>query len=469
MIDNDHPLTKTLRLRRFTCTGTCAVVAAAGWILMGQALGQTAPKLPAVGDGSIQETLDANPGQMIYVPPGDFEISQKLRLIHDRSGLFGPGRIIQTNPDVPIIEIERATGVRLRDLTLSRADGRMQTSAEGILARECRDLVIEDVQVLDNRTSSAAIVLRQCRTSQVRSCLVRNYMRISVDDRTGSEDWGYAFHCIDGTGIAVHDSQATLIQASRVIEENLLPTPENKQKFHLGAFVKKNPQKGLLLSQKVWDEEYVNNWHQGSAIVVTGPESSDGIQILGNYIENAAQGIDIHADHVTVSQNIVNNAFMGMKAMHGSRHVLILGNQFMKNDLWSIGLMPGAASHAAQPGQEAQLAVQDNGDGGSIIAHNIISQFGYGHAHWIWGSDGTPLRFDAGQQPDDPPLSEVIVQGNLVYDTGRDQPAANGQASTESPRYVYAVRVSADAKGLHFSNNLFHPGTGGISNVELPP
>jgi len=294
-------------------------------------------------------------------------------------------------------------------------------------------------------------------------------MRISVDDRTGSADWGYAFHCIDGTGIAVHDSQATLIPGNRVIEENLLPTPETKQQFHLGAFVKKNPQKGVLLSQKVWDEEYVNNWHQGSAIVVTGPESSDGIQILGNYIENAAQGIDIHADHVTVSQNIVNNAFMGMKAMHGSRHVLILGNQFIKNDLWSIGLMPGAASHAAKPGPKAQPAVHDNGDGGSIIAHNIISQFGYGHAHWIWGSDGTPLRFDTGQQPDDPPLSEVIVQGNLVYDTGRDQLAADGQVSTESPRYVYAVRVSSDAKGLHFSNNLFHPGTGGISNVELKP
>jgi len=469
MINTDHPLNKSLRVDRFTRKGTCVVVAAAGLILLGQALGQTAPKLSAVGYGSIQEALDANPGQMIYVPPGDYEISQKIRLTRDRSGLFGPGRIIQTNPDLPIIEIERATEVRIRDLTLSRAEGRMQTGTEGILAIQCRDLAIQDVQVLDNRTRSAAIVLRQCRTSQVRSCLVRNYMRISVDDRTGSADWGYAFHCIDGTGIAVHDSQATLIQGNRVIEENLLPTPENKQKFHLGAFVKKNPQKGLLLSRKVWDEEYVNNWHQGSAIVVTGPESSDGIQILGNYIENAAQGIDIHADHVTVSQNIVNNAFMGMKAMHGSRHVLILGNQFIKNDLWSIGLMPGAASHAAKPGDGVRAAVGENGDGGSIIANNIISQFGYGHAHWIWGNDGTPLRFDTGQQPDDPPLSEVIVQGNLVYDTARDQLAADGQVSAESPRYVYAVRVSPDAKGLHFSNNLFHPGTGGISNVELKP
>jgi len=110
MIDTDHPLNKSLRVDRFTRKGTCAVVAAAGLILIGQALGQTAPKLSAVGYGSIQEALDANPGQMIYVPPGDYEISQKIRLTHDRSGLFGLGRIIQTNPDLPINLFHPGTG-----------------------------------------------------------------------------------------------------------------------------------------------------------------------------------------------------------------------------------------------------------------------------------------------------------------------------------------------------------------------
>ena len=37
--------------------------------------------------------------------------------------------------------------------------------------------------------------------------------------------------------------------------------------------------------------------------------------------------------------------------MHGSRNVIITGNQFTKNDLWAIGLMPGAASHPAGDGQ----------------------------------------------------------------------------------------------------------------------
>ena len=62
---------------------------------------------------------------------------------------------------------------------------------------------------------------------------------------------------------------------------------------------------------------------------------------------------------ITVSGNIVINAFIGMKAMHGSRNVLITGNQFTRNSLWAIGLMPGAAANA------------ENFDGGSIISNNL--------------------------------------------------------------------------------------------------
>jgi hypothetical protein len=139
-----------------------------------------------------------------------------------------------------------------------------------------------------------------------------------------------------------------------------------------------------------------------------------------------------------------------MKAMHGSRHVLIAANQFIKNDLWSIGLMPGAASRAGV-----------NTDGGSIIANNIISDFGHGHSHWIWAGSAAPLRFSRGQKPDNPPLTDVIIQGNIVSGRG-DEP----------PRYKYAVLIESGGngpKGLHFSNNIFHPGAQGVSNVELKP
>ena len=396
---------------------------------------------------SIQEALDANPGRKIFVPAGDYTITEKIRIRGERAGLFGPGRIVQQNPDQPVIEIEDATGSEIRDLTLTRPEGRMETDCEGILAIRCRDLVIDNVRVIDNRTRSGAITLRECQDSRVSLCLVRNYMRVSIDDRTGNNDWGYAFHCTDGTGISVSYSTGILIEGNRVVEENLVPTPEIKGAHKLGNFVKRNPQKGAVVSQQAWDAGYTDNWQQGSGIIVTAPEVSDLTRILGNHIENAAQGIDLHCDHVIVSQNIVANAFIGMKAMHGSRNVLISGNQFTRNSLWAIGLMPGAAAHA------------ENFDGGSIIANNIISDFGHGDAHWIWGNDCSPFKFDTGQQPDDPPLSDVTVQGNIVQSIGK-------------PRYQYAVIIAGGPntpRGLHFSNNLFHPGSQGVANKALPP
>ncbi len=267
------------------------------WLGVAAAWGQTASRpageISVAAYRSIQEAIDANPGRMLFVPPGDHTAADKVRLRSDRSGLYGPGRIVQTNPGVPIVE-------------------------------------------------------------------------------------------------------------------------------------------------------------------------------------NAAQGIDIHADHVIVAQNIVNDAFMGMKAMHGSRHVLIVGNQFSKSALWAIGLMPGAASHAGGAG-EGGKPVEPNVDGGSIIAQNIISDFGYGKSYWIWGGSGHecfPILLDRGQKPTNPPLADVLIQGNVVYDTGRDGVLADGTVKAQPPRYQYAVRVTDGPfgpKGLHFSGNLFHPGTAGVANVELKP
>ncbi len=396
---------------------------------------------------SIQAALDANPNRMRFVPAGDYMIKDKIRIRGQRSGLFGPGRIIQESDDQPVIEIENADGAEIRDLTLTRSEGKMETNNEGILAIKCRDLVIDNVRVIDNRTRSGAIALRESQNCRISRCLVRNYMRVTIDDRTKSEGYGYAFNCTDGTGISVSYSTGTMIEGNRIIEANLVPTPEIKAKHKLGDFVKKNAQKGSIVNQVLWDAEYTDNWQQGSGLIVTAPMVSDLTRILGNHIENAAQGIDLHADHVIVSNNVIVNSFMGMKAMHGSRNVIITGNQFVKNSLWAIGLMPGAAAHA------------DNSDGGSIIANNIISDFGHGDAHWVWGDERSPIKFDTGQQPDDPPLTDVIITGNVIHSIGK-------------PRYKYAVILPGGPnapRGLHFSNNLFHPGTEGVANTELPP
>lgn len=416
-------------------------------LALGTALGWCAGEPSAASFPSIQAALDAHPGRMIFVPPGDYPISEKIRIRGERSGLYGPGRIIQKNPAHPIVEIENADAAEIRDLTLTRSGDAQETDKEGVLAIKCRELVLDNVRVIDNRTRSGAITLRECDGARVSRCLVRNYMRVSIDDRTSSEDWGYAFNCTDGTGISVAYSTGTLIEGNRVVETNFLPTPEMKETHKLGDWIKKNPVKGTFVNQQTWDAEYSDNWQQGSGIIVTAPMVSDLTRILGNHIENAAQGIDLHADHVIVSGNVIVNSFMGMKAMHGSRNVLITGNQFVKNSLWAIGLMPGAAANS------------ENADGGSVVANNIISGFGHGDAHWIWGAERSPLKFDSGQEPDDPPLTDVLVEGNLVQNSG---PA----------RYAYAVIVGGGPKtprGLHFANNLFPRGSQGVANIDLQP
>ncbi len=415
--------------------------------------------------GSIQEALDANPHQVVYLPTGDHKINDRVLIRTDRSGLYGPGRIVQTNSKAAILQIRNAKDVQLHDLTLSRAKGSEEATAEALFIHQSEDVVIDNVQVIDNRSNAGALTIRECQNVKVRNCLIRNYMRISVDDRTKSMDWGYAFRCIDGTGISVTSSRGTVLQGNQVIEKQLLPMLEVKEKYGLGEFIKKNEKKGTIISQETWDREYTSNWHQGSAIIVTSPTESDYTQILGNYIENAAQGIDLHSDHVIVSQNIVNNALIGMKAMHGSRHVLIIGNQFSKNDLWSIGLMPGAASYAAAEAKEDSEARKSNSDGGSIIANNIISEFGYGNAHWNWGNASAPIRIDEGQKPDNPPVSAVIIQGNIVYNTGNDE----ASDEDKGPRYNYAIQINQKATEIRVSNNILQPGQDGISNVELKP
>ena len=405
-----------------------------------------AAEVSSVDYPSIQAALDANPGAVVFVPAGDHLLTEKLRLRAGHGGLRGPGRLVQQNPQQPILEIEDAAGVEVRDLTLTRPADKEETDREAVLALRCRDLVLENVKVIDHPTRAGAITLRECRDSRISRCLVRNYMRVTVDDRTASPDWGYAFHCTDGTGLSIQACSGTLIEGNRIVEERLRPTPELKAQHKLGDWSKRNPVRGHFINAETWERGYTDNWQQGSGLIVTSPTASDLTRILGNHIENAAQGIDLHSDHVIVAHNVIVNSFMGMKAMHGSRNVLITGNQFVKNCLWAFGLMPGAAATA------------ENYDGGSIIADNLISDFGHGDAHWIWGSERSPFKFDTGQQADDPPLTDVLVRGNLIHNPG-------------PPRYKVAVILPDGPnapRGMHFADNLFPPGTAGVANRELP-
>lgn len=400
---------------------------------------------------SLQTALDANPGRVVRLP-GETVVSNAVVVSTDGSGISGPGRIVQMNPSQPVLVIRGAGHVRVEGVELTRGAGAEEATQPGLSADAVEHLTVDGVRVRENRSQRGAIEIHNSSHVAIRNCLVANYSTIGVDDRTGSgvgdQNYGYAFQCIDGTGILVKSSRGVAIVGNRVIEERLRPTPDMKDRHRLGSFTKRNERKGPLISQAAWDAGYVGNWHQGSAILVSSPETTDLVRIADNHIENAAQGIDIHADRVIVTGNFVHNAFMGMKAMHGARHVLIANNIFSRNSLWSIGLMPGAAAHAG------------NTDGDSIIAQNIISEFGRGDAAWMW-PDGRPIRFDRGQMPDDPPLRNVLVIGNVISDPALDPPEGDPPGA---PRYDFAVSGLRAAEGVVLENNLFPPGRRGVTD-----
>ncbi len=424
---------------------------------------------------SIQAAIDANPGREIFVPAGDHSVDKTVRITGEGTSLVGPGKIVMVNPGVHILEIEHARNVRIEGVTLTRPEGQMDTQKEGLLISDARSIIVERVKVINNRTRSGSIRLSDVHDGRILNCEIRNYMTIAIDDRTQNvELLGYAFRCIDGTGIVCDTCRGTLIQGNLIVEDNLRPTPEVKERHQLGKFTKKNPKKGLLISQEVWDAEYTNNWHQGSALIVTGPTRSDLTRILGNQIENAAQGIDIHSDHVIIANNIVNNSFIGMKAMHGSRNVMVTGNQFSRATLWAIGFMSGSGAFPAVPAKGDRPAVAANVDGGSLIANNIVSQFGYGDSYWMWkDSSRGVFRFDNGQELSDPPLRDVLVVGNVISNPDPDENPDAVHDAKDFPRYHYAVRIESgkesSPRNLQFGNNQFPAGSVGVSNIPLAP
>ncbi len=424
---------------------------------------------------SLQAAIDANPGKMIMVPPGDYELSQSLLIDKEGTGLYGYGRIIQTNPETTIIRIDGTSRVRIEGLTLTRPEGKMDSTQEGIVAVGSKNVEMVDLKVIDHRSKAGAIVLRDSEDCTIRGCLVENYKTITVDDRTDDPRSGYAFKCIDGTGIIVRYSNGTLIEGNRIVDKTFLPTRENKEKYHLGEVTIMPKEPGPFTPRDLFETRYTNNWHQGSGILVTGLGDSHHTILNGNYIENPAQGIDIHSDYITVTNNIIRNSMIGMKAMHGSRHVLISNNQFNRVDLWGILLMPGAGSHAAEAAREGQEARAANTDGGTIVTNNIITEFGFGDQYWNWEGRGNhtcnAISLQGGQLPENPPLRDVLIQGNVVYDNGRDKVIVDGKPEVVPPRFRYAIWVEREKQpipeNILIQGNLFHRGSEGFSNIDL--
>jgi hypothetical protein len=397
--------------------------------------------------------------------------------------LTGAGIILQTDAKGPVIHIQGANHVVLRDLTVARPADSDDTSKAGVLIEDSDNVRVEDVRVIDNHSNGASIRLRRSSYGRVENCYILNYRRIAIDDRTGNPLYGYAFRCIDGTGIDVTESIGSAILNNQIIERRLISTSDTKEKYRLGELVEgKTPSKYGDLGHDVEKSGWTNNWHQGAAIHVSAPEKTSFTRISGNYIENSAQGIDIHSDNYICTENIVNHGMMGMKAMHGSRYGIIARNVFSHVDNWGIMIGPGAASHTAESSQDGNPGRGANSDGSVIISGNIISDFGRGWEFYNWAgtapdaATGAVIRIERGQTKSNPPLTDVLIEGNIVSEAEDDLDSA-GKPIPAKPRYKYAVLIDQAPKAddgyqyprnIRVVDNLFTPGQNGICNTKLP-
>ncbi len=202
----------------FCATALVAVVGASA--LRGQTGDAPSDFGPSAGDyASIQAAIDANPGRRVFVPPGDHRIAERLRIAVDGGGLWGPGRVVQSNPKAPIVHVREAADVLLDGLTLTRPEGGRETGEEAVRVDGARNVSLRNLTLLENHSQAGAVAIFGSEGTEVLHCRIENYMRITVDDRMRSEserrDWGYAFRCIDGTGIVVKESRAALIEGNR--------------------------------------------------------------------------------------------------------------------------------------------------------------------------------------------------------------------------------------------------------------
>ena len=167
---------------------------------------------------SLQAAIDANPGGAIVVSAGDHSIDKPVVINTNGTVLTGFGRILQTNNDAAIVQIENASDVILRDLTLARA------------------------------------------------------------------------------------ADASLIVVKRL-------------------------------------------------------EKTTFSRISGNYIENAAQSMDVHSDKSIRSENTVNRGMTSMKAMHGSRYGIIARKIFSHVASWGINIITNSEDGLRLRKSEAEIRV----------------------------------------------------------------------------------------------------------------
>lgn len=451
--------------------------------LVGRAGGEETEAVSAAEPSGawIQRALDARPGVALFLPVGDHRVDAAVVIRADGTTLHGFGRIVQSDPAAPVLRVDGADRVTIRGIGIARAEvvapsgdaesagvgggavageaASLARTEEGIRADDAHFLRIESVRVEECRAPSGAIRLNHCDDARVRDCDVIDYQALTIDDRTESDLYGYAFRCIDGHGIVADSCVSPMILDNRIVETTLLPTRATRDRHGLGGLVpgRRADATPGALGKGVAAKGYARNWHQGSAILVTGPERGAEALVRGNAIRGCGQGIDLHADRVRCLENSIDRAMIGIKAMHGSRNLIVAHNVISRADLWGIMLGPGSASHGAEPAAEGRPARAANVDGGTLVQGNVITDMGRGDQAWNWGdaeaepADVIAIRIDRAQVPAAPPIRNVLVTGNVVDDSGGDGVigaggAGDGEIVREAPRHRRAMLIERESE-----------------------
>jgi hypothetical protein len=140
-------------------------------------------------------------------------------------------------------------------------------------------------------------------------------------------------------------------------------------------------------------------------------------------------------------------------------------------------LRPGSESWEASAATETRPAREENVQRGIVIANNVIADMGYGDEHWrLWNDDpgeSSPvaIKVGTGPLPHNPRLMDLVIQGNIVYDCGRDGILVDGKPVVAPPRYKWAIWFDDEwrAENVRMNANILHPGSEGISNLPVQP
>ncbi len=122
------------------------------WIPASAADSPAAPTAP-----DLQALLDASPGRIIEVPPGEHRLDRALIFRHPDSGLRGSARLIQSNTNAPFIEARGITGIHLSGLTLVRPSGREDSRTAAVVIDHCNDVTLEGLRIRDNRSPAGVV------------------------------------------------------------------------------------------------------------------------------------------------------------------------------------------------------------------------------------------------------------------------------------------------------------------------